>query len=154
MALDGRGYIVGKIENLSRLISLGRFIFFFYSVITILFIIIVGAIGLYIFKDSDPAIWRTQWIVLVIFSALNLFFLPFISMLEGCGQIRHILKFRIIQSLISNLVLWSLVATGFGLWAFVISAIFVFIRDIYLFGVKYSNFFKPFFNEKSYCNCA
>lgn len=136
--------IKGEIQNLSRLVSLGRSVFKWYGLVSFLFILIVGLVGIVFFPQSERDIWFAPWCLLVVFSGLNLFVLPIISLLEGCGQIREINKFRFTQAIISSLVLWFSMYAGADLWAVVFAAFIVVLRDIYLLFIHYRAFFKPF----------
>ena len=147
LSLDKNGYIVGKVESLSRLVSLGRFIFKWYSIVSFLFCIIAGVIGYVFFlhNSTNQINWQGPWLVLTLLSGLQLWFLPFNSLLEGCDQVESIQKFRLGQIIIRSFVLWISLFLGLGLWASALSLIAGFFRDIYLYAYQYKNFFKPFF---------
>ena len=148
LSLNSDRSIGGNTRNLSRLISLGRNVFKWYGIVVLLFVIIVGTMGVLFFPKNELDIWLAPWCTLVLFSGLNLFVLPMISLLEGCGQIREINKFRLTQAFLSSLILWYLMYAGADLWAMVLAAFVVVLRDIYLLCVYYRAFFKPFWTAK------
>ena len=53
LSFDDSGSIIGDPNSLSRLISLGRLVFKWYAVASMVFIIIIGIIG-YLFLTSKP----------------------------------------------------------------------------------------------------
>ncbi len=149
LKLDEAGEIVGDPDALSRLVSLGRFVFKWYAVACVLFVVGVGTGG-YIFFKQDPhpgVMWEGPWWGLVILSSLLLWSLPFNALLEGCNQVTTIQRFRLSQSVLGNLALWPTLALGGGLWAAVAVTAVGMLRGMYLFGVQYRRFFKPFFSQ-------
>ncbi len=149
LKLDEFGYLRGKPEALSRLISLGRLIFKWYAIASIIFVIGVSSIG-YIFfsKTFSPDIqWQAPWFTLVILTGLLLWTLPFNSLLEGCNQVATVNQFRFIQAVLGISALWLIMALGGGLWAAVGMAVMKLLSDLYLLLVHYRHFFRPFFKS-------
>jgi O-antigen/teichoic acid export membrane protein len=142
---DGR--IAGNAAALSRLVSLGRLIFKWYAVASAIFVAAVSVAG-YLFFSGMPDVgvdWRAPWFALVALSGLLLWALPFNSLLEGCGQVAEVYRFRLSQAVLGNLALWLTLALGGGLWASVVWAGVSLSRDVYLLLVRYGRFFEPFF---------
>ncbi len=114
------GTIEGDARNISRIVSLGRFIIKWYSLVALVFFVFVGIGGWYFLNSSVEAEkinWELPWLLHVIFSALLLWCTPFFSLLDGCDQVSNIAIFRLKQSLASNGVFWLLVLSGASLWA-------------------------------------
>jgi len=147
LGLDSAGYIVGNPQALSRLVSLGQLVFRWYAVVSAVFVVGVGTIGLVFFSQTPVADvqWQAPWLVLVFLTGLLLWGLPFNSLLEGCNQVETINKFRLIQAILSNLALWLTISLGGELWAAVASSGVSLLCDLYLLLVGYRRFFKPFF---------
>lgn len=148
LELDEQRNIQGESENLSRLVGFARDIFKWYGACSFLFIVIVTIVGLFFFPIEEASLWRGPWIFLVLFSGLGLFALPFISILEGCGQVSTVSRFRLSQGVVSSLLLWVSLSLGAGLWSVVISTGVIFFRDLYLLLIYYRSFFKPFWSIK------
>ena len=146
--IDDSGSIIGNPSSLSRLISLGRLVFKWYAVASGLFIILIGTIGYYFLSNkADTSIsWVAPWLTLMILSGLQLWMLPFQSILEGCNQVAKVYKFRLIQSVLSALVMWTILYFDGGLWIVVASTGSGLIVNITFFSTKYFNFFKTFFS--------
>ena len=147
--LTEAGEITGDFNARSRLISLGRFIFKWYSTVGICFILIVGVTGFYIMsgKAGTMSGWGSQWAAFVLIYGFILWGLPFNSLLEGCNQILTVNKFRFYQAVLGTTVMWIALLAGAGLWSIVYFAAVLLIRDLYLLLVQYKNFFKPFFRS-------
>jgi hypothetical protein len=144
--LDETGRIDGDPEARSRLVSLGRLIFVWYAVASIIFVIGVSAVGAIFFARNlhDGIAWQGPWLAVVGLSGVLLWALPFNSLLEGCGQIATINRFRLQQLVLSSLALWGTLALGGGLWALAIAVGAKVLRDLYLLLVRYRRFFAPF----------
>ena len=144
---DESGSIIGSPKALSRLISLGRLVFKWYAIASIIFIVVVGIIGYY-FLSSKPGInisWEAPWFAVVIFSGLQLWMLPFLSLLEGCNQVANIYKFRFIQGVLSAFAMWTILLLDGGLWIAVASTGSGLFVNIVFFSFKYPQFFKTLY---------
>ncbi len=148
LSLDEKGFIAGNPNALSRLVSLGRFVFKWYAVGSMLFVFGVGIVG-HIFLSQQTyqdIAWVSPWWALVVLSGFLLWSLPFNSLLEGCNQVATIQKFRLSQLIVRNLALWLTLILGWQLWVVVVTMGAAVLRNMYLLGVEYRGFFKPFFS--------
>lgn len=149
LKLDGQGRIEGDGAALSRLVSLGRLLLRWYAVAATLFVIVVG-IGGAIFlaqKHTADISWHGPWMALVILSGGLLWTLPFNAVLEGCGQIIVVNKFRFAQAVLANLAVWTTMLCGGGLWAAAAATGARLSVDLVLLLVRYRHFFAPFFRQ-------
>lgn len=103
----------------SRLRSLTALILKWYSTISVLIVLLILPIGwVFLAVDQQTTInWQFSWILLVITAAANIFLMPFLSLLEGCGRVTEVARLRIYQSVIGSLAAWVLLAYGGGLLA-------------------------------------
>jgi O-antigen/teichoic acid export membrane protein len=147
LGLDETGRLTGDQGARSRLISLGRLIFKWYAVASLVFIIAVSLIGYLFFAQTPhPGInWQVPWLALVLLTGLLLWTLPFNSLLEGCNQVAKVNQFRFIQVVLGILALWLTIILGGGLWAAVAMAAVKLLSDLYLLLIQYRRFFEPFF---------
>ena len=150
LSFDDSGFIVGDPTAHSRLISLGRLIFKWYAVATGIFIIFIGIIGYYFLssKTNTGIAWERPWLIFILFSGFQLWILPFSSLLEGCGQVANIYKFRLIQGVITACTMWIIMYLGGGLWIAVASVGSGLLVNIFFFYHHYRNFFKTIFLVK------
>lgn len=150
------GYIEGDSNALSRLVSLGRFIFKWYALASLIFMAVVGCGGYWFLEQASTSqiVWRIPWLLHIIFSSCLLWCMPFLSLLEGCDQIPSVSGFRLVQAVLSNIVLWVAIFSGLGLWAIpalsMVSAVSVLV---YLLVIK-QHFFAPFRKKPVSCGIS
>ncbi len=146
LSLSKDGRIEGDQDSFSRLISLGQLAFKWYGVISLIFVVGVGMLGMYFFPDSstNQVHWQSPWWALVILTGVLLWASPFNSILEGCGQIGTVNQVRLQQAIVSSLALWLTIWMGGGLWAAVALAGTCVLRDFYLIFIQYKGFFASF----------
>jgi O-antigen/teichoic acid export membrane protein len=147
LELDQERRIKGDLPALSRLISLGRLVFKWYAGASAIFVLLVGAGGyIFLVQSPDPGIsWTSPWFVLVFLSGLQLWLSPFISLLEGCNQVKTINGFRLVQGVAGSCALWVTMFLGMGLWMVIVSSAVVLMVSLSLLLVYYRKFFEPFF---------
>lgn len=146
LQLDAAGRIGGNAAALSRLVSLGRWLFAWYTGAAILFAIGVGTGGAWFFarKDYAPIPWESPWAALVLMSTIMLWQLPYVVLLEGCGQMPVVNRYRVYQAVTGSVVVWSCMAFGAGLWCAVASAAVQIAWNGILIFVRYRHFFSAF----------
>jgi glycosyltransferase involved in cell wall biosynthesis/O-antigen/teichoic acid export membrane protein len=146
LRLDEQGGIVGDREALSRLVSLGRFAFKWYSFGGALIAVGLG-LGGFIFFSRSPQIgirWIAPWFALCLLSGVDLCGLSLWSLLQGCGQVTQVYGFHLVQGLFRSLFVWLAILLGAGLWtAPVESFIGLAWAALFLFG-RYRRFFRAF----------
>lgn len=116
---DG-GTIEGDVQAKSRLRSLLLLVTKWYAATASLIIVVLLPIGWVFFSanHSQSAVnWQVAWVWLVLATAVNIFFMPMLSLLEGCGRITEIVRLRMYQSIIGSIAAWSLLLSGGGLLA-------------------------------------
>ena len=144
LKLVDRGFIVGDNASLSRLASLGRLLFRWYGVASCLFFVVVGTGGALFLslKDFGTIPWHSPWMVLVLLTAGLLWVLPFVSLLEGCGQIAVVNRYRVYQAVTTNIVVWTCIVLGAELWTAVAASAARLAWDVVLVLVRYGRFFR------------
>ena len=94
--------IAGSITDNIKLLEMIRFIIKWYSLLVVVISVILIVIGLLFFKQSEDNVnWFFPWIVIVIFTAVNLFNLALLSVCEGLDKILQVSKVILLQSLIA-----------------------------------------------------
>lgn len=110
----------GPQYNLSRLSSLFNLFIRWYGVISILFFIAVAIGGILFFRHNSQNAdisWESPWIMLCLFTAINLMISPIIAFIEGMGQVKSIAKMRFIATSLSLMCGWTALLGGAGLYA-------------------------------------
>jgi O-antigen/teichoic acid export membrane protein len=119
LRLSSDGSIDGNSDALSRLVSLGRFVFKWYGAAAGVFLLSTGGLGFLFFtmNHASGVDWTGPWLLHVAFSAGSLWLLPFLSLLEGCDRFDSTARFRLLQTLVSSAALWIVLFSGGQLWA-------------------------------------
>ncbi|MBL8850079.1 MAG: hypothetical protein JNG89_10360 [Planctomycetaceae bacterium] len=99
-------------------------------------------VGWWYFQDPKYAAieWHGPWVVAVLLTAGSLCLSPWIVILEGCNFIVQVNALRLIQAIVGNFVVWSVMLAGGELWAVAASVAVRFAAEIYLVAVT----FRPF----------
>jgi hypothetical protein len=151
LKLDEDGRITGDPAALSRLVSLGRLLFAWYGVAATLFAVGVGFGGVWFLARNDygPIAWESPWAALVVLSACVLWNLPFIVLLEGCGQLAVVNRYRVCQAVTGSLAVWTCMLLGLGLWAAVAATGVQLFWNLVLVLVRYRGYFRVFLRAPS-----
>lgn len=110
----------GDLQHVGRLASLAGMLNRWYGLSAILFGCGAAIVGGVFFAErgTEPvATWLGAWLSVVAATACNLWLSPRLTMLEGCGQIGHVARLRLLQSVLGYLGFWTLLLTGAGLWS-------------------------------------
>ncbi|HPM81134.1 MAG TPA: hypothetical protein PLF81_10555 [Candidatus Anammoximicrobium sp.] len=144
LRLDEGGRIVGDMDALSRLASLVRLLFRWYGIAAFLFLVLVGLGGhIFLSRQADAAVaWRGAWVGLVVIQAGLLWSLPFTVLLEGCGQMAIVNRYRLYGAVTANAAVWTSILLGAGLWTAVAAAAGRWLWDLTLLLVRYRRFFQ------------
>ena len=105
-----------RIHRLSGLVSLLRR---WYALAAFLFVVLTGGAGWVFFDakgcDMSMAQWGATRVVLVLFTSINLFLSPHLTVIEGTGQVGAVARLRLIQSMLGYCAMWVLLLLGTGL---------------------------------------
>jgi hypothetical protein len=112
--------LTGPVHHVDRLTLLSRAIVKWYTTAAFMFALIIGGSGYYFLQSQAHAAavsWSTQWFLLVILSATNLWISPFLTFIEGSGQVGQVARSRLYQSIIGYTALWVVALSGGDIWA-------------------------------------
>ncbi len=104
----------------SRLSSLLQFCLKWFSMLSLgLFIVllIVGYVFFARYGHGANVNWETPWVILVINTCFSFVLSPIFSFIEGLGKVKEIAKLRLIQQLVSLIILWSMLTLGGKLYS-------------------------------------
>ena len=110
----------GDSARVDRLASLATLLRRWYRIAAALFALIGGLAGAFFFARRGQLplqAWLPVWIALTTFTAVNLSYVPALSLLEGCGRVGQVARLRLTQSVIGYAALWLVLACGGTLWA-------------------------------------
>lgn len=112
------GKLEGNRDAINRIYSLIYLLLKWYSIISILFFLIISYVGYYFFASKgtlETGSWLNAWILITFFSAINLFLSPLFSVLEGMGLVGRVAQIRLMQSILGYVVLACLFILDFRL---------------------------------------
>lgn len=115
-----KGIIEGDAQAKNRLRSLLLLMTKWYGAIAVMIVAVILPVGWIFFSVIHPQAvvnWQPAWIWLVLAAATNIFFLPLLALLEGCGQITEVARLRMYQNITGSLAAWALLMSGGGLLA-------------------------------------
>lgn len=119
------GVLEGEPTAKARLSSLIRQTLKWYAFASGLLVILLIPAGLLFFGHSPDSVsagfWQIPWIWLVLTTAGMLMVSPVFAVLEGCGLIAEVARFRLGQDLVAFPVLWICLFSGSGLLAIPLS---------------------------------
>jgi len=102
----------------SRLVSVGRFAFFWFGIGAVLFALLTGPFGLLFFRGELSAVAVPgPWLCLAILAALDIALFPFWSLLEGSGEIRAVYAYRCVRAIAMTVGTSLSLAAGAQLWS-------------------------------------
>lgn len=118
---EEEGLLIGSIDKLDHLYGLVVFIRRWYLVAAIVFALSVGICGWMFFSFQNNAEpineWLPAWFLLVGLTSVNLYLSPKLAIVEGTGAVGEVARLRLHQSIIGNILLWTLLLNGADLWA-------------------------------------
>ncbi len=149
LRIDESGAIQGDRHALSRLVSLGRFVFRWYSVTAIMFTIGAGLLGWLLMgrQTSVEIPWQIPWVILALLTGLNFWALPFTYILEGCNQLASLNQFRLRQAIVMNISFWAILPFFGPLWGLVGIALVSLLTLMHFLLIHHRNFFRPFWRH-------
>lgn len=160
LKLNGSNSYEGEEKYFSRLAYLIRFCLKWYSVITVLFFIIVVIVGFVFFNrydvDGETVSWKGPWVLMSVATAIKLFQTPFNSILIGLGKVKEMNKVLFFQQLFipSSLILglflgMKLYVVGFSILVGVCTWFFFVLKSQHL-QILYNLWIHPITEKISY----
>ena len=138
-----RKSIEGDADALSRLRSLLILVAKWYGVSATAFVLLAGTAGTAFFSQEQASgvNWLFPWWAVVACSGLSLWLMPGITMLEGCGQVVVVNKYRLALAVCGNIAVWSSILLDLNLWTLAAAALVKLVGELVLVGVRYGGFF-------------
>ncbi|WP_315857177.1 lipopolysaccharide biosynthesis protein [Rhodopirellula halodulae] len=155
--LDEHRRLIGEKDAVSRLTHLIRISVLVQVALAASFAILASAFGLWFFSD-DPAAdvinWRLPWLTLVGLSSIAFALIPFLAVLEGCGQVREIHKLNLLRGVAGSAFVWLAIPLGAELWVPAIATAVRLVCEVgWLLG-KFPRFFYAFTKSPMHAKVA
>lgn len=125
--LNGFSVYEGEERYKSRLSYLIKFCLKWYTVIAILFFVVVSIVGILYFnrfdKSNGTVNWLLPWLLLSFSTAVKLFQSPFTAVLQGLGKVKEMNQIAFYQQVVIPISQWILFACGVKLFVVGISSL-------------------------------
>ena len=146
LRLDDKGRIAGDANARSRIVSLGRFVFSYFGLAALAYLTTISIVGFYILgrNNESDVNWVAPWFLHIAFSAASLWLMPFLNLMEGCNQVASVAKFRLLQSIVANAVLWIALIAGGELWSIPLGSAVNVLFLVGFLGIAKKGFFLSF----------
>ena len=149
------GTLSGDAEAKKRLQSLMNFTFTWFGFAALIMIALMVPAGLYFLNSENHDVHSVgrvsiPWILLVIFSAANLFVAAAAAILEGCGKVAQVSIMRLWQSLFAVTIVWVVLSIGGRLYALTASSLVMAIIGYAWLWNKYRHFFKDLIEHRTH----
>lgn len=120
LSWSASGTIEGDTHAKARLRSLLLLVTKWYGAVAALIVVVILPVGWWFFSVSHAqtaVMWQNAWIWLVLAASFNIFFMPILALLEGCGRVTEVARLRMYQNIIGSLAAWAMLMGGGGLLA-------------------------------------
>jgi O-antigen/teichoic acid export membrane protein len=141
--------VAGDVAVIARLGSLARFAMLWYMAAAAIFVTIVGIAGQWFLSQRGEVDvpWIAPWWLLVGLTGALLCTLPLTAILEGCGQLPSLNRYRLAQAVLGTIALWLAIIGGLGLWASPVWLIVALGRDVAIL-TRYRHFIGTLLTER------
>ena len=160
LSLNENKVYIGEDHYKSRLSYLIKFCIKWYTVIAVLFFLVVSVFGIVYFNKYDTSngsvSWFYPWILLSFTTAVKLFQAPFSAIYQGLGKVKEMNQIGFYQQLIIPASQWVLFACGLKLYVVSISSLlgvliwFVFVYKSELWPILVNLIKQPITSRVSY----
>lgn len=120
LSLDEKNIYQGPERFKSRLTSLIHFCVKWYTVVALVFFVVVNILGVLYFvkygQTQGHVDWKMPWILLSLSTAIKLFQSPFTAIYTGLGKVKEMNKISFYQQLIVPISQWILFLCGLKLY--------------------------------------
>ncbi|MEN6552819.1 MAG: hypothetical protein ABFC34_08025 [Methanobacterium sp.] len=131
---DENGKLSGDNSRIDRAISLVKFSFKFYLVITVVAFVILSVIGImFLTNTSTSPPLLLAWVAYSFTGAFLLLVSLFGAVLKGFNQVSKVQKIITLGSFASNIATWAALLGGLGIWALAIGGTVNIIFSVVLF---------------------
>ena len=146
----GADGVSGRPDNLSRLADIMRLAARWYGIASVVSTVGLSVGGYFFFRRQDHAdvAWLLPWLGLCGLTGVKLFFTPFFSILEGCGQIRRVYGYRLAEGFITLAVAVVAISGGAGLWTAAAVTGAVLLANLVFLTGSYREFFWSLFRQE------
>ena len=146
---ERNGKLWGDINRIDSAISLIKFSFKFYLIITTLAFIILSIVGvIFLMNTTNDIHLLVAWVFYSLTGAFMLLVSLFGAILRGFNKVEVAQKIIIITSFASNIATWAALYMGFNLWALGLGGTINIILSLFLFFSSETSLWSQIFRFK------
>jgi O-antigen/teichoic acid export membrane protein len=139
---DSENNLSGSQPHLSRLSSLLHFAAKWYLIFAGFLFVILLITGFVFFnrydKSGGAVEWIRPWILLSISTTIAFLTNPILAFMEGLGKVKQVAQIRLVQQILTTIIIWTTLVFGFKLYAGGISNVIgLLVIFVLLFSGKY-----------------
>ena len=142
LRLDQNGFLRGPRLIRRRVAAITRFGLMWFLLVGLALMVVGIAVGVGLFHSQGVLDRVTGPLVIgMLFAGSSLTLAPLIAVLEGCNQVEHVNRYRLMQAITGSVVVWSCLASGAELWTAVFAVLTQFVWECCLLFGRYRAFF-------------
>lgn len=144
LRIDDHGFLRGPRRIRRRVAGMARFGLIWFALVGSALMLVGIGIGIGLFYQQgllERAI--SPLVVGMLFAGCSLALAPLVAVLEGCNQVEHVNRYRLMQAITGSVVVWTCLAGGAGLWTAVFSVLMQFLWECGLILRR----FRPLFSQ-------
>jgi O-antigen/teichoic acid export membrane protein len=115
------GTVHGNATAKSRLSSLIRISFRWYSYASVLMLFVLSVGGVLFFTSKgvsqNTVNWEPPWLLICLAASTLIILTPLLGIIEGCGKVAEVAAFRITQDSIASAIYWISLMSGLRLFS-------------------------------------
>ncbi len=143
LELDTAGRVSGDDVAQQRLAGLVAFSTRWFMWAALIFALVVGAAGGWLFdREPHDVNWLLPVCCVILLAASSVALSPRIAILEGCQQVLAVNRTRFWQAVTGSLAVWGAMLSGAGLWTIVLASAVQLVWEIGLVWGSYGTFFR------------
>jgi len=130
---ERNGKLMGDVNRIDRTVSLVKFSFKFYLIVTLSAFIILSIVGvIFLMHTTNNMYLLLAWVFYSFTGAFMLLVSLFGSVLRGFNKVKIAQQIILIASIVSNISIWIALYLGLNLWALGIGGIINVILSLFL----------------------
>jgi O-antigen/teichoic acid export membrane protein len=146
---EKKGELYGESERIDRTVSLVKFSFKFYIIITVAAFLILSIVGVIFLMNSTKDIYLLMaWVFYSFTGAFLLLVSVFGAVLKGFNKVDLAQKILTLASFVSNIAMWAALFAGFKLWALAIGGIANIVLSLILYYSSTTSLWGQMFHTK------
>jgi len=146
---ERNGKLMGDVNRIDRTVSLVKFSFKFYLIITISAFVILSIVGvIFLMNTTNNFYLLVAWVFYSFTGAFMLLVSLFGSVLRGFNKVKVAQKIIFLASIASNITIWTALYFGFNLWALGVGGTVNIILSLYLFFSSEKSLWNQIFRSK------